>query len=240
MITSKEFYKMQGMVDRYDRIRPYSILDLFQEIAGVHANDLGFGYEYMMQNGINWILVRNKFEIIKYPTVSSVVKVETWPIKPKRFESERQYIIYDESGNILVKGSSIWVVIDVINKRIVSDDKIIYPGEFVDKNNFEEKFSKIRITNKDDFKFVKSFEVLPSMIDHNNHMNNAKYSELFFDTYNMNESDEIDVFQVDHVKESLVGDIIDVYQYKLDNELYLFGKVNDNVVMNIYVRFKLK
>ena len=29
---------------------------------------------------------QNKFEIIKYPTVSSVVKVETWPIKPKRFE----------------------------------------------------------------------------------------------------------------------------------------------------------
>ena len=36
MITSKEFYIMQGMVDRYDRIRPYSIFDLFQEIS-VHC-----------------------------------------------------------------------------------------------------------------------------------------------------------------------------------------------------------
>lgn len=45
-ILKKEmaFFIQTKDVDQQDRIKPQSVFDLFQDIAGLHAEELGIGY----------------------------------------------------------------------------------------------------------------------------------------------------------------------------------------------------
>ena len=50
--------------DKYNRIRLSSVLDLFQDAAGQHADLLGVGFERMLERHYLWVLVRIKLQII--------------------------------------------------------------------------------------------------------------------------------------------------------------------------------
>ena len=90
-----------GDLDRYDRLTCYSISNLFQEIASLHAEELGVGYEVMKEKGLAWIVARNKITIVNSQNVSKVVTVHTWPHPNGRFDFERDYVMYNENNEVI-------------------------------------------------------------------------------------------------------------------------------------------
>ena len=67
-----------GDMDKYDRITPYSISNMFQEIASLHAEDLGCGYDFMINKSLAWIVVRNRITLYKSKSIGKVVKVKNY------------------------------------------------------------------------------------------------------------------------------------------------------------------
>lgn len=66
-------------VDYKNDIKISSLLNYMQECASNHANELTFGYEYLNNKGLFWVLSRLKLNIYRYPEVNEELKITTWP-----------------------------------------------------------------------------------------------------------------------------------------------------------------
>ena len=76
--------------DFNDRLTAKSILSIFQDVASIHAEEIGVGYESMLINNLYWVLSRIKFDVIKMPKINEVVVVETWPHIKGRIDFDRE------------------------------------------------------------------------------------------------------------------------------------------------------
>lgn len=215
--------------DRYLRITASSVLDLFQEVAGAHAESLGIGFKATLEKNLLWVLTKVKFEIIKQPQIHTKVRVVTWPLTPSKITLRREYEVYSEDGELLIIGSSEWVFMHSELRRIMPA-KDVYPDiPLLEKMTFEEKFSKVKMP---DVK-TKDYHLIPrfSDIDMNSHVNNTKYASFVLDAFNPEEKDEIKAVQIDYHREVKCGNRLLISYCLQEKELYAKGESSDSEVM---------
>lgn len=211
--------------DSDDYITSTAILSLFQDIAGLHADQIGIGFEGSYNMGYYWVLVRNRIEIFKNPKPLTKGKLVTWPHEKGRVDCNREYVLYDSVGDVVARGLSKWVIIDIEKRRICRTDKISFgEGEYI-KENYYDDVEKIKIPDISLFKKITSHRVLKRDLDHNKHMNNSKYTDIIFDVV-PNEL-KINKLNIEYIKEVTLDDIIDIYEYEDDSYIYHLGLHNN-------------
>ena len=231
MKKEMKFFVPTSSVDLNDNIKPASVFDYFQDIAGLHAKEIGVSYETLKQNNLAWVVLYESFEIINMPPYLENVIVKTWP-KPKgRLEFEREYYMENLDGVPLIKGISNWVAIDLDSRSLVRSDCINYLGDYYDYTNYPNKTKrKIGLDlNKveDTFSVMVQYEDL----DHNGHMNNARYLTHIYNNYPF---DKKKAFcrhvEIAFIKEAKWKDIIEIGHYILEDgkDAYI-GKVNNEI-----------
>ena len=97
----KEYTLRGSDFDKFGQIKPSSVLDLFQDAAGQHANVLGVGFAQMLEKSYLWVLTRIKFRVLQQPKKHQTLQVKTWPLAPNRLLYRREYCITDLQGNAL-------------------------------------------------------------------------------------------------------------------------------------------
>ena len=229
-IFEKEYSLRAGDFDKYDRIKPSSVLDLFQDAAGQHAVEIGVGFDDMIANEYLWVLTRIKFEIITAPLRYQTVKIKTWPLAPHRLNYRREYCIEDIDGNKLIVGSSEWVVIHSKERKLLSvPDLYKIDGPYRDEVMFDGKLQKVRDFEVDDKAYVVNAGF--SELDINDHVNNTKYANYVLDAINPKESDVLRTFQIDYRKEVLQGVQLNIYHSTEDNVISAKGQNDDGDIM---------
>lgn len=203
MIYEKKYNLRTSDFDCCTKLTPAAILDLFQDVAGQHAEELGIGRAPMLQKQLLWVVVRVKFEVLKDAVFGSAVKVKTWPLPAVRASFQREYQILDENGELLVKGSSEWVLMHSERRRLVPIREV-YPNtdEFCTDKNFEGKFTKLP-----DFDALdEGIRMQPQFtdIDMNNHVNNTKYVNFVLNAVDPGDA-AIEAVQIDYSKELQKG-----------------------------------
>ena len=127
----------------FDEIAPWSVLDIFQDVASGHVEEYHLCFDGMLSKGLIWVLVRTKYQVINDPKPSNKeLYVTTWQSEQARADFTRDYIIKDKDGNILIKGSSKWCLIDINTRRIAPTKSLgidITHNEFL----FSEAFGKL-------------------------------------------------------------------------------------------------
>lgn len=214
--------------DSNDYITPTAILSLFQDIAGLHAEELGIGYEGSLKMGYYWVLVRNRFEIFKNPKPLTRGHLVTWPHEKGRVDCNREYVLYDSYGDVVARGLSKWVIIDVVNRRIARTDKIDYGKGSYPSDNYYDDVPKIKAPDFSLFKKVASHKVLKRDLDHNKHMNNSKYTDIIFDI--IPEGFKINKLNIEYIKETTLNDLIDIYEYEDELYIYHIGICGENKI----------
>jgi len=218
--------------DINDRLTFKSILNIFQDIASIHAEIIGVGYKSMLEKNLYWVLSRIKFDIIKMPKINQTVVVETWPHVKGRIDFDRDMRILSEEGETLIIATSKWCAIDKINRMLQRTDNVNYEGEYYLEKNYEDRFNKIVIPVNDlDQKFI--YKVNFTDLDHNKHMNNTNYANLVM---NAIENKYYNHFEINFISECKGNDEIVVRSIKNDDEEYITGTVNENTAFNAYVR----
>lgn len=199
-------YRLRWMdFDRYGRIQPFAVLDIFQDLATVQAEDMGIGRDDMMAKGVFWAVVRSKFEIVKPPSHYQVVTARTWPHTPTRFSFLRDFSMRDESGDLLVKATTEWVLMDIETRKFGSvKDYYDGPEDFDEARSFEKKPRKIADFEEGNRPVC---TVVPSYsdIDANGHVNNARYASYVVDALDPGAEGSIKTFQLDYRHEVLPG-----------------------------------
>lgn len=208
--------------DRARMIKPSAVMDIFQDIAGAHANILGCGFDDLIGSNKMWVLVRTRFTVETAPAMHSEVVVETWPLEPSRAGFRREYRMSDRNGNILIKGSSDWVIIDSVERRLVPAGDI-YPIKegFCTELMHTDRLAKLRDFEADS----ERFHVTPEYgdIDMNGHVNNIKYMDYVINALKDAADASIKSVQIDYRKEVLPGEGIDIYTLKTDREIMAKG-----------------
>lgn len=209
-IYEKEYSLRAGDFDKFNRLKPSSILDIFQDIAGLHSEELNVGFKAMLEKNYLWVLVHVKFKILSTVSRYETVKVKTWPLAPNRLSYRREYSIENMSGEKLIVGSSDWVVVHNEKRKFLSvPDLYPFSDGFHNEMMLEEKIARIKDFETDSSPYPISVGFCD--LDINNHVNNTKYANYVLDALNPTQNDIIESFQIDYRKEVTCGTPLNIY-----------------------------
>lgn len=162
-------------------LTPSSLLNILQYGAGKHADDLGWSVRSLHESGKTWVLQRFCIEIERLPSDNETITLTTYPTGADRILAYRDYKVENEAGEILVRATSSWVILDLDSRRVVG-----VPDSVKDvSESFGPKilpFPTGRLTGFDpnensDDKTTSEFRIRRHDLDLNRHVNNVKYME---------------------------------------------------------------
>ena len=123
--THTENYLVRGTdCDRFRRMRLDTLFITMQEGGEVHARQLGVGYDAMMARGLFFVLSRIHVHIDRAPRVGETIVHTTWPGNSNRFFCPRYHTFTLEDGTPLASAGALWVILDTVNRKIVSPASI--------------------------------------------------------------------------------------------------------------------
>ena len=237
MIDSKKFYIPASFVGDSDYIRPSSILDLFQTEATIHADTLKLGYEDMLKRNLLWIVSYQEIDIVgKLPIYCDEVVVSTWPHERKRLEYVREYEIRDLDDNLLVCGIASWFTIDLNKRTLVKDDNVNYVGDFY-QNTYYPNFRRKKLELVPQSEIIKwDYVVTYTDLDHNGHMNNAKYLDIIYNKH-LNDLSKIRKIMISFNHEIKLGETVNMEFFKnKDNDFCYIGYVNSEKCFEVIIK----
>lgn len=175
MSILKENFKVRYTeVDIHAKLSLQGILKYLQEVGCLHTDLAGIGLKDVQKTHIAWLAIQWKLEIYDYPIWNSKLTVETWPTHTDGIHCYRDYLIYNEKNEIIVKATSTWLVFDTEKNKLrrTPEDlnKILEPDS---KRNFEEEPKKLKEPENYDTEI--EYTVLRRDIDTNKHVNNINY-----------------------------------------------------------------
>mgnify|MGYP004473244207 FL=1 len=235
-------YKYTFKVGTFDagphqKMRLSSILK-HQEYAGeCHlTNRYSLDYETILERGVVFVLVNTDIIIHRMPTLNETVTIDTWNKELKGLKFFRGYDWFDENGKKIIEGISTFVLVDAIDHRIVKASALgtELPTDSQRKSTLENP-KKIHLPKE--LKQTGSKKVLYSMLDSNEHLNNALYAAFLIDFIDSDKVAKIKGFSIDFVKEARLGEKIEVFENKEENEIFFKGDVDNNTCFRGRLKF---
>ena len=225
-------YRLRWMdFDKYDRLQPFALFDIFQDVATMQAEEMGIGRDAMLAEGVFWVIIRQKYEVVREPGHYQAVRVKTWPHTPSRFSFLRDFFVCDEEGELLIKATSEWVLLDAATRKFasVADHYDASASEFVADRAFERKPRRVLSFDEGNRPVV---ELLPrySDIDLNGHVNNASYLHYVIDALNPGAEGSIKSLQLDYRYEVLPDEPIAMHTLVEGESVRLKGVRSDGQV----------
>lgn len=169
------------------RISLHSLFDFMQDAAADHAVRLGYGRDDLLKKNHFWVLSRMYAEIYERPLWKDSVIVRTWPSGTDKMFAMRNYDLYTSEGKHVAVGSSSWLIIDRITKRIQRPDEILI------KYNNENQAAALSLRGAAKLpgssiggSLSPAFRVSVNDLDVNLHTNNVNYLKWISNTYDLN------------------------------------------------------
>ncbi len=126
MLVFSQTYRVRpAEVDTRDHLTLPAFLDLFQDLAGLHAEMLGYGMDALLQQGTAWVLNRMVFTSDVLPRTGHTIRIETWPAGAEGPYAWRDALAYDEHDRIVARGTTRWLMIDVARRRPLRMDSAL-------------------------------------------------------------------------------------------------------------------
>lgn len=198
-------------VDFNNKIKISSVFNLLQDVAAVHADNLGLGFKDLYKHDFAWVLSWVKLNIEEYPAFGDSVSIKTWPRCKFKLYSMRDYSMHTGDGKILLNATSAWLPINTKTKRITDTknlpQEIFYQPDLIAVDEFPDK---IIAGAAQEILLHKKFRYTD--IDVNQHVNNTRYIEMILDCYPTEhyKVNQIKSFEISFSSESFFDDEIEI------------------------------
>ena len=157
--------------DMYRTLRADALFLLMQNAAGAHAERLGVGRSQFDKSNIAWVLTRISIRMSRWPKYGSTVTLTTAPGPARTGLYRRYFTLADEQGE-LGHASTLWTVIDLEKRAIVSADK----APVVPSADFTPLLpSPLKVRAIEGEPTVLPYQCQYTDADQNQHINNAAY-----------------------------------------------------------------
>jgi acyl-ACP thioesterase len=168
-------------VDFMKRLKLGALFGYIQDISSLHSENIGTGVAHLANDlGVAWVLMRMRVDILRAPMLYEEIKLSTWPQPTGKALYDRDFTIAAADGEIIVRGSSVWILMDLEKRELVKGNILKYADvEFPTTRALTEKLGRIHMPKG--ARRVFDHEVHYSDIDYNGHMNNTKYVDIVMD-----------------------------------------------------------
>ena len=234
----KKFRIESSDVDSNLNIKLSSLMRMMQDVATTHAEILEVGKVRTIDRGMYWVITRYAVTILRAPRYLETVHVITYPGDDMKFIYPRYFFVKSESGELLVKASTTWMILDKATHKVVmkpfGDDHL--PGEH---HEGEEPLPRKALG--ENISFIEDRKVRYTDIDLNGHLNNTKYIEYVLDMKptSFYKENHIKHILINYEKELLDNETLSLFSNNSNPE-YIVGKCNDNVVFEINIEYDKK
>jgi len=167
-----------GECDRYGFWKPNAIMSFMQELAGLHAIRLGMGREALVaDHQAVWVVTRHEMVIDRYPAVADNLVGKSFPTKARRGIYPRFYLVEDEAGQALVRGSSFWTLADIQSRTMTQVPEV---SSLMPENEDLEKplpypTGAKELSQGREIRY--NWQPLYTDIDRNGHVNNSRAAD---------------------------------------------------------------
>ena len=110
-------------VDRFGKLKPSMILYIAQEMSGRHSELMNVGFDTLYSRNLFWAVNRHRVQVTRLPEKGETIRVETWPLPATHAAFPRSVIAYDSQGSELFRCMSLWVLMDVNTRRMITPGK---------------------------------------------------------------------------------------------------------------------
>ncbi len=171
MLVNKYFFVDFRSVDAELNIRNSGILNMFEDIACLHAQRLG---EDISKSDLRWLLTGYRVRIIRRPRYGEEVQVTTWSKDYKNVTATREFELRDTDGELIVTGWSQWARVNIRTKELVrlTDEAMAPYRSEPERTNFGKA---PRITEPADRERIAEMTADWRWMDNNCHMHNSYY-----------------------------------------------------------------
>ncbi len=177
MFVEHNFYVGFRDVDYKNNLKIKSILSYLEDVAGIHSNIAGFGLLDIPRIKKTWVLINWKVEFIRRPKYSENLRVKTWSNGVDKIYALRDFYVYDENNEVVVKATSKWILIDLETMGMTKPTDVIMDLYTTEPDKvFDDKPEKL----KEPESYINSVcvKITKDMIDANGHVHNINYIDF--------------------------------------------------------------
>ena len=175
LILEENFHIRYSDCECNGSLKPFSLLNFFQDMAAESAERLGFGYSAIYPKHLLWVLLKYRIEFTTYPINVKQLSIKTEPRGYNRMFAYRNFEVHAD-GALCGRASSIWALVHADTLAIAHVGEVLKDNENMIKfvpNETDLKFSKISPLTQADYE--ETFNVRYNDIDINMHANNGNY-----------------------------------------------------------------
>lgn len=231
---TKNYVISNNDVDSNFELKVSAIFRLFQDVAMLATKDSKVDSMSLSQRNIDWVITRMMVDIKRLPKCDEQICVFTYPGKDMAMLYPRYFFITDAKGEIIIRSSSIWCLIDNDTRKVIVDKEVInkLPEETHESQlPFPEKIS-LPMNQR----FLERRVIHYSDLDFNTHMNNVRYIELLMDTHDskFHKEHQVKSISLNYLKEIKEKEAVDIssnasnpeiISVSVEGELAFLGKV---------------
>jgi acyl-ACP thioesterase len=195
-------------VDLHRRLRTSRLFELLQEASIRHTEQLGMGRDKTLDKGILWIVGLQRAEIARMPVYDEQIVLKSWPGQTMRFFFPRYYQLETAEGELLLRASALWTLVDGSTRKIVNPESY---GVVIEGVTTGEEIPLPSAPPRLEMTESTPFRVPYSYVDLNGHMNNTRYFDLAEDCIPASlEGRPLRLIQTEYVSEARCGDELHV------------------------------
>ena len=208
-------------VDCRRRLRTSTLFALLQNAAIRHTESLGMGRDKTLDRGLLWVVGRQYVEIARMPVYDERIVHTSWPGDTLRVLFPRYDEITDEAGNVLLRASAVWTLMDAESRSVAFPEEygVAIPG--VKRGVELPLLPKIApIPTTESFTFTVPY----SYVDINGHMNNTRYFDVVEDNLPCQSAPR--AIQVEYLSEVRRGETLRVQWGREGERVFLSGETD--------------
>ena len=192
------------------KIKIFSLMQYLQEIAALHAGQLGLGFDKLSEMGGYWVLSNIRIEISRLVGREDQVTLKTWPSGYSRTIATREFVGKDQNGAELFGAGSEWMVINKQTNRLKNLFKLDLNLPKTGTKALPDELK--RLEPEGDYREIDVVRVPLSAIDLNGHVNNTEYVRWGIDALSraFKLDENIRSVQATYLSEVFEGDELDL------------------------------
>ncbi len=193
-----------------------SIINYFQDCSTFQSEDMNRGLNYLQSKNRVWLLNSWQLLILRPAKLGDVITIGTWAYDFKGFYGYRNFIMKDETDDVLAVASSIWIYIDTDTGkpcRIPLDH-----AGYALEPPFPMEHANRKIELPINSTLQTPFAVVKSNIDSYNHVNNGQYIKMAEEF--LPDNFMVMSMQVEYRMQAVLGDTI-LPMVSKENDCYI-------------------
>lgn len=179
------------------------IINLLQDCSTFHTQDTGYTAQWLKSHHRGWFVTDWQIRLRKPINMGDNVTVRTYPYNARGALASRYFTITDWNEEPFVTANSLWVYMDLEKMAPTRAPEEMMQSYGVSAPPIE-KFGGRKISFDGDMETVSVSQVDETMIDSNDHVNNARYVALA--QHFLPKDGAFDFYRIEYKSQARLGD----------------------------------